>query len=383
MTEDAIRERLIAYLRSCPKATVWTEELERLFQGEPITYTAFGQALLALEREQYVSEVKAAGRRTKQPSLANRYRLNHALLKADKVQLLHKYRLELHPLISLDAYFAQPEAVWERELPYLKRIHHFLQEFGLPTIPAPAPERSFQLVGDEKWITDKGGKAVLERIGLWSRLLIDYTGDPLMLAVNAGLLATESTRFAVNAQPDSDGAKANGRPRAADSNLAGRPPCLHLIVENKATFHGLLPALPESGFHTLIYGCGNKIVGNLDQLAAQVPLPMREHRFYYFGDLDHAGLQIWYRLSLHYPVIPALAFYHACLHTPPVEGKQNQRQDDAALKAFLARLPDSADREKLAAALQAGRYYPQETLPAEQLRQIWRNTSWAWTEPPR
>jgi hypothetical protein len=42
MTEDAIRERLIAYLRSCPKATVWTEELERLFQGETITYIAFG-----------------------------------------------------------------------------------------------------------------------------------------------------------------------------------------------------------------------------------------------------------------------------------------------------------------------------------------------------
>lgn len=360
MTEDAIRERLIAYLRSCPKATVWTEELERLFQGEPITYAAFGQALLALEQEQYVTEVKAAGRRTKRPSLANRYRLNDTLLKSDKVQQLHRYRMELHPLISLDAYFAQPEAVWERELPYLKRIHHFLREFGLPSIPAPVPERSFQLVGDEKWITDKGGKAVLERIGLWSRLLIDYTGDPLMLAINTELLAAERSTPAADA-----------------------PPCLHLIVENKATFHGLLPALRGSGFHTLIYGCGNKIVGNLDQLAGQVPLPMREHRFYYFGDLDHAGLQIWHRLSLHYPVIPALAFYHACLQTPPVVGKHNQRQDDTALQAFLAQLPDSTDRERLTAALAAGQYYPQETLSAEQLRQIWRDTSWAWTEPPR
>src|SRR5690606_27951704 len=169
-----------------------------------------------------------------------------------------------------------------------------------------APERSFQLVGNEKWITDLGGHALLKRLGLWDLLRVHPVSDPLMFAVN---------------------------PNAATKC----PPSLylHFIVENKTTFQALLPMLPSSQFSTLIYGCGNKITGNIDMFPLQFPATVYDHRFYYFGDLDYEGIRIWYETNKQQAIIPALPFYEACLAQPYAMGKTNQRRNDAAVEAFV------------------------------------------------
>jgi hypothetical protein len=63
----------------------------------------------------------------------------------------------------------------------------------------------------------------------------------------------------------------------------------HLIVENKTTYQGLLPALKETCFSTLIYGSGNKITGSMELFQNQYPIEA-EHIFCYFGDLDKSGI---------------------------------------------------------------------------------------------
>ncbi|MEI7025326.1 Wadjet anti-phage system protein JetD domain-containing protein [Paenibacillus sp. y28] len=343
-----VQYKLLAFIRSLQRASVWTEELEKCVEGEPITYEQFAGAVLALEEGGLLREMKSAGRRAKPPKLAERYRIHKAALRSELHQRLHRYRLELHPLISLDRYFSEEEDLFAGDLPYLQSIDRYLHDQGLPDDAASAEERSFALVGDEKWVTEKKGRAILERIGLWDKLLIAFASDPLMMAVHPGQLAGSSDTAA----------------------------CLHLIVENKATFQALLPALPETRFHTLIYGCGNKIVGNLEMFPQQYPIQGREHRFYYFGDLDYTGIQIWHHLSMKQPVIPAMPFYTACLDRAPAKGKTNQRRDDQALRDFM-RCLSSRDGKRLEESLSNGCYYPQEALPAQELRDIWRNAVWS------
>ncbi|TMV52652.1 hypothetical protein FE783_00185 [Paenibacillus mesophilus] len=348
-----IKEQLLAYLQTYNKTMLWLEQLERLFERSSVQYREFAEAVAELEADGLLQAVRSSGRNAKQPSLAYRYRVHASALRRDHRDRLQQLRLTLHPAIGLDAYFALGEAAFEADLPWIERIDRRIKSHGLPAEPAPAPERSFELAGDEKWLTEGSGKALLERIGLWDKLLVLPAPDPLMMAINPGLPAGSTVPYI-------------------------EQPCLHLIVENKTTFHALLPVLDESPFHTLIYGCGNKIVGNIDMFGLQYPVKERTHVFYYFGDIDHTGIQIWHEVAAKCGAIPALPFYRSCLGKPWAAGKTNQRKNDNAVRSFLAFFPDG-ERERLDACLREGGYYPQETLSTQELRSIWRNGIWkAW-----
>lgn len=376
--ENEVKERLLGFLQTYGKATLWLEQLERLFEHTSVQYREFAEAVAELEESGLLAAVRSAGRNGKRPSLANRYRVETGRLRRDHRERLQQLRLTLHPAIGLDAYFALGEAVFAADWPWIERIDRRLRADGLPREPAPAPERSFELVGDEKWLTDGGGKALLERIGLWDKLLIQPAQDPLMLAIHPQALGGAAI-FAASAAPSFQSTARGelGSSNAPDTGDSHKP-CLHLIVENKTTFHALLPVLGETLFHTLIYGCGNKIVGNIDMLPLQVPLPGREHVFYYFGDIDHSGIGIWREVAAKCGAIPALPFYRACLDKPWPLGKTGQLRRENAVESFAAYFSPE-ERERLAACLREGGYYPQETLSTQELGRIWRGSEWkAW-----
>jgi hypothetical protein len=342
-----IETKLLTYLSNTKQATVWLEQLEQLFEGEPIAYESFATVVLNMETSEILSGVRSSGRTTRTPSLAIRYRIQHSKIRMNFQQRLHQLRLNLHPLISLDRYFALGEAYYNIDEPYIEMIDQYLKEVGLPDCFNAAPERSYALVRDEKWITEKNGKSLLIRIGLWDKLLITAEYDPLMMAVNPEL---------------------QGGSISSD-------PCLHLIVENKTTFQALLPGLSETVFQTLIYGCGNKIVGNIEMFSKQYPVHSREHYFYYFGDIDHKGIQIWNDLSLRVETMPAIPFYEACVRKASTKGKEYQRVDGQALLRFLAFFTDE-DSKRMSNSLAKGSYYPQEILSTQELLNIWRDTPW-------
>lgn len=339
-----IKSTLVEGIRNCKKSTIDLVELERLFSGERTEYEVFAEAVLRLEQEGVIEAVKSHGRNGKPIQLAYQYRIRKYRLQEEHVKLLHKFTLKLHPLINLDAYYGLGEAVWISDMTYIERVDSYLKQSSLPTREAPAPERSFELVGDEKWITDKGGQALLERLGLWDRLLVIPVSDPLMMAVNPSI-PFESERH------------------------------LHLIVENKTTFQGLLGGLSETSFSTLIYGCGRKIVGNMGMFRLQYPVNSGEHQFIYFGDIDLEGILIWYDLQNKYAVQLALPFYTACMDKPAVRGKENHRWNEMALTTFTSCLPaETAGR--LEQFLRDGCYIPQETLKSEELMCIGRSAVW-------
>ncbi|MCD8509389.1 MAG: DUF2220 domain-containing protein [Bacillus sp. (in: Bacteria)] len=230
----------------------------------------------------------------------------------------------------------------EKRSTFIQKIDHYIAKYEFPTEPVPAPERSYELVGDEKWITEKGGKELLEQLGIYEKLNIIPVSDPLMFAMNPNQL-TNSTQ-------------------------------LHLIVENKTTYQGLLPELTSAMFSTLIYGSGKKIVKSIEQFQAQYPIEA-DHHFLYFGDIDREGIAIWHSLNKRTEAHPALPFYRACLAKTPASGKEYQREQQEATVHFLSHFR-TQEQTNIKNLLNEGNYLPQETLKTKELQQIWRETDW-------
>jgi TATA-box binding protein (TBP) (component of TFIID and TFIIIB) len=335
-------EELKRILSVYPKRTIDLTRLEELTKSFVHTYEEFADVILQLEKDQILEMVKSKGRTARTPSLAYQYRIQKSVLASSHRQELQIYRNKLHPAILLDEYFRIDPVVWKQDLPFIEKIDHYLKAFGFPNEPVPAPERSFELVQDEKWIVEKGGKEVLERIGLYERLQIIPVSEPLMFAVNPGQIHKENQ--------------------------------FHLIVENKTTYQGLLPALVDTEFSTLIYGSGKVIIKSIEQFPAQYPVEAN-HEFFYFGDLDREGVSIWYSLTKRQSVKLALPFYIACLAQEPVKGKGYQLENREALQAFLTNF-SKLHQDKIQKLLRLGTYYPQEILKSKQLQAIWRESDW-------
>lgn len=317
-------------------------ELENMIGKNYSDYRSFANEITTLETIGALTMVKSKGRNGNKPSLAYQYRINRVLLNEDYHRELENYRLKLNNQINIDKYFHMDEYTWNKDLPYIEKIHSYLENNGIPTVEAAAPERSFELVGDEKWITDKGGKEILERIGLWDKLRVFPVSDPLMLAIN---------------------------PHTIHQKMH-----YHLIIENKTTYQGLLPMLIHTDFSTLIYGSGNKIAKSIENFPNQYPVE-GEHAFFYFGDIDRSGITIWFSLNKRQQVLPAVPFYKACLEKGEAFGKTNQRPDEEALHSFLTYFPDNL-AEQIRNLLGKGAYYPQEVLKTRELQCIWEETEW-------
>ncbi len=246
------------------------------------------------------------------------------------------------------AYLSTSEKKWVEDEPWILKIDEYLKTNGLPTADTNSSERSYELVKDEKWMDEKGGKALLERIHLFDKLKIVKTPDPLMFSLNP-------QRIAFNQKVHK-----------------------HLIVENKATYYGLIDSLASTSCTTLIFGSGWKIVSSLRQLAQQVGLTKNEHQheIYYFGDLDYEGISIYYYLYEKYDVKLAIEFYQALLEKSFYKGKDHQTRNEEAIKHFLLHFTEE-EQEKLVDLFQEKGYYPQEALVKDELQHIWRKTTWA------
>lgn len=327
---DNLKEKILLFKRK----TIKLEELEKLAPPRQ-PYQQFAKDILSLEDADILTMMPSKGRNTRSPSLAYHYRIKKQLLNEVYFKELQNYRIKFHNAIDLDAYFKLDAITWKKDLPYLEKINEYIETNEFPTKDVPAPERSFELVGNEKWI-EEGGMEVLHRIKLWDKLKIMPVADPLMFAVNP----TQMGALAMH----------------------------HLIVENKTTYQALLPVLPSSSFATLIYGVGNKIVKNIENFHDQFPIES-DHRFFYFGDLDREGIAIWHRLHQKRSVTPALVFYEACLEKQAVLGKTNQAKNKQAVEAFIAYFAEEK-REQIRRMLEEGAYYPQEVLKTEELQKI-------------
>ncbi|HDK7156409.1 TPA: DUF2399 domain-containing protein [Clostridium botulinum] len=332
---------LISYLKSYKKATITLGDLEKLVPGDT-TYNVFAKNIRKLIDDNILVEKNSKINNGKEIPLPYKFGINKYELRKGQVSDIQNYNLNISGEIDLQEYFNLREEVWNRDLAYIDKINEYIIEKGLPKDYATSQERSFHIIGDEKWIDEKGGKKLLYRIKLWKKLNIVNNTDPLMLAVNPKQLSKSEY--------------------------------CHLIVENKATFIALLDVLQETECTSLIFGSGWKIVSNIIMLEKQLGLEGR-HKLYYFGDLDNEGISIWNSLNEKVYTHLAVEFYGELIKKPYSLGKENQQKSPIALKNFLNFFEDE-EKNKIIDILDAGGYLPQEGLNKEELRNIWRNISW-------
>ena len=312
-------------------------------QCPTLRYEQFAQIILQFEQQHILMAIKASGTNGKQPALANTYKINKTIIRQSLREQVKKLKKTFHSAIWIEYYLTKTATELEQDLPALQQLNHYLQQNGRPDTKALAQERSFEIFQNEKFITEQGGKQLLEKVKVWDLLEIWPIADPVSFAVNPLHLSNVSH--------------------------------LLLIVENKATFYSLLPALKDSAFTALLYGQGNAINGTIQVLHEQLPLNYDNVKFYYFGDLDAEGISIWYSLQQKINISLALPFYQACLQETAAKGKEYQRKNGAAIEAFLSYFKEQ-EKQQIIQALQDGFYYPQEILKVDVLQQIWRNAVW-------
>lgn len=333
-----LKEKLLQFKRK----TISIDELEKMLPHKQ-NYEQFATKIIQLEDEKILEMIQSKGRNSRTPSLAFRYRIRKQRLNEAYHKELQAYRIQFHNAINLDNYFKLDSQTWEKDLPYIKQINEYIEANGFPTKRAPAPERSFELVGNEKWI-EGAGEELLHRIGLWDLLYIMPVADPLMFALNPAKIH-EATSY-------------------------------HIIVENKTTYQALLPVLSSSVFATLIYGAGNKIVKSIENFDNQFPTEQGSKlHFFYFGDIDREGINIWHRLNQKRRATPAYPFYEACLEKNIAYGKTNQAKNETALQKFLGHFEKNKART-IKDLLQKGAYYPQEVLKTDELQKILLTSNW-------
>lgn len=333
---------LRSFLTTYGAKTVSLLELERVVPGWG-EYGEFAAAVLELVGDGVLVPIRARGTNLAQPALANGYRVQKQRLQADFFEEIRRRQLAIHAVIQLDCYFKGTEVVWHKEQAWLDRLEEYLLVCGLPEREASVWQRSYEIMGDEKWISEQGGRSFLQRVRIFEKLKIVDLVEPLM--------------FALNPQ------------RIGDSC------CYHLIVENKTTFDALAAVLPETEFLTLIYGAGKGFLNSITQLEKQLHLPHAQHELLYFGDLDLEGITIWYLLNKRRRARLALPFYRMLLAKEFKQGKTNQRKDQMAYQEFCACFfPE--EQGVIQQLFARGGYYPQEALTMDELQEIGRTTGW-------
>lgn len=338
-----MNENILLFLKSLKnKKIISLGELEKQFSGD-MTYEVFAYEIKNLVELNILKEVKKHGTNNKPIPLANTYRLNRYVLKKEFVDEIQCFQIKVHKAIDLSSFLSLDEKQWKKSLSQIKIIDNYLKENGFPADSATSQERSFQIVGDEKWIDEGGGKVLLERLKIWDKLKINNEPDPLMLAINPNNFCQKEHK--------------------------------HLIVENKATYYGLLDALDDTDFTTLIYGAGWKIISGISCLEKQISLQGRKHILYYFGDLDFEGINIWNCLNKKVFVKPILDFYKELLKKDSSRGKENQNKNEEALSNFLEFF-NKENKRKIEYNLKNKGYYPQEGLSKKELQSIWRKGKW-------
>ncbi|WP_229696023.1 Wadjet anti-phage system protein JetD domain-containing protein [Paenibacillus albidus] len=276
MLLQVLEQRFGAVRRSRRKVelTSLEKDLIRSF-GAPVDYERAGgfqsmaSCLEELAAEGCLTPVKSSSKSFKSPFIHTRYWLAESLpLQAGWD---HSAMLSLRKKLDLDYFEKHPEGQTPETWSRLERLYTFMllaesREY------ITREERSLELFGQEKWLSEPEGRQLLTRLGL--------SLDSLK-AVNAHEPFIYYIRHSQTVR-----------------NI--------LIAENKSFFHSskrlICSGLSICGLSVdlLIYGEGWKIDRSLLFLE-EIEIDPGQVSLYYAGDMDKAGWNIYGKLKFSYP----------------------------------------------------------------------------------
>jgi hypothetical protein len=212
--------------------------------------------------------VKASGKNGRRPSLYLKYRILKP--ENDYTTALEEIKL-LHPKFNHSKYAKQPE-MYVKYKTEINLLSKFLWENeGLLNNPMSINERSFQIWGIEKLLKERTTIKSIFQYNDWDLTELNYyeTPEPFF-----------------------------------EYNFSNEKEMNILIIENKDTWFSLRKIMREDGlnhlfrnYHILLYGEGKKIISRNNRLQEYNHLLNGStNTYYYFGDLDYEGIEIYQAL---------------------------------------------------------------------------------------
>lgn len=315
-----------------------------LFLQSPKGQAIFSDGLKRLVTEQIISPVG------KKPythnGLYNKYRILKDLKGKDN-QLITEIVRNIALPSAVDYYIKHPQQfINEQEI--IKTINDFIKKGDHDV--ATVNERAYELFNDEKFF--KGdersqGEVILKRLGLnYSDIGCVDTPEPFFSFCRKDF-------FLRNAR-----------------NIC--------IIENKDTFWSFKKTVLDSEYtpnlDMLIYGEGKKILSSF-RFIEEFEIEPSIDKFYYFGDLDPEGINIYCELRdkyYIYNVIPLLEAYVAALEIGRthelIKTPKQQRISENNIRRFTHFFDEPWDME-IQKLLEGGFYIPQEALSAARLKE--------------
>lgn len=201
-------------------------------------------------------------------------------LKDGIVKLIIPPATKTYYLKNIDD-FKQDQKIIGEIIAFLKKDHQ-------DTVVATVNERSYELFTDEKLLIGRGlsgedGRKVMMRLGLtYENLYCKETLEPFFSFQNR--------------------------------TFQGQKENVIFIIENKDTFwtfkEELLDQKTTLDVNMLIYGEGRKILSSF-QFMENYVTNIESQKYFYFGDLDAEGINIFIELGVRYPECNILPFKEA------------------------------------------------------------------------
>lgn len=248
--------------------TITIEQLMKL--SGLMEYFNFAELINKYVNENLLEPVKASGKNGRSPALYNKYRI---IKKENNYQNDLQYIKKLYPSFNISKYVKHPE-MYNKYKNQINLLSNFLwKNEELLRSPMSINERSFQIWGEEKLLKDK---SVINSI-------INYNDMDLSIL-----------NFYETPEPFFEYIFSN----EDIMNI--------LIIENKDTWFSLRKIMREEKFNYLfrnyniiLYGEGKKIISRNDRFKEyDILLSKSKNSYYYFGDLDYEGIEIFQNLKV-------------------------------------------------------------------------------------
>lgn len=251
--------------------------------------------------------------------------------------------LKMSDLIDFSFYHQHASFQTNEEWKRIQSVYQFLKEKKQHRLLS-IEERSLQLFGNEKFLTDgkcfPEGKGFLNRIGLsYESIYAERQGEPFVFWVKPGVNYTEIERV--------------------------------LIIENLSFFHTAKTLLNQDDLHLrydlIIYGAGKQIENSFSFFKHF--FLSKPYDFFYVGDLDPEGYSIYARLCEKYeehPIQPAHEIYKRMLdHMNQANEVNNQVENINHLNFFIKQIGDELCKQRLLLLWEQKKRIPQEVLNLE------------------
>lgn len=272
----------------------------------------------------------------------SKYYININYFESDDNILPSSVLNDLHPKLNMSYYAKHASEYYERE-DSIRRINDILYDDSSEILTAN--ERSYLIFGDEKAImypedASIDGSDILKKLGnlTLEDLKAKRTFEPFFYLPMSGY-------------HDSDKAR----------NV--------LIVENQDTFNTFMDAVMDGQLpdvHLLIYGEGNAIIRKFEFIQSIHGRP--DDNYYYFGDIDSAGISIYQNLKIKFPdynIVPAVSLYSYMVNkVNPADARElrkPQKVDDTSVSQFIAAF-DAEVGMVIKDIIYSERYLPQEVI---------------------